>query len=70
MGYVGAFGYATTQITYSVIVASMISTLFLKDKYEIRSKDGKHSGCMVDTVGRTMDTLNVGWEGHRTRFEH
>jgi ATP-binding cassette subfamily B (MDR/TAP) protein 1 len=38
MGCVGAFGYAATQIAYSVTVASMISALFLKDRDEIRSK--------------------------------
>ena len=40
MGCVGAFGYAATQIVYSVTVASMISVLFLKDRDQIRSKVG------------------------------
>jgi len=38
MGCVGAFGYAATQIAYSVTVASMISVFFLKDRDKVRSK--------------------------------
>jgi len=40
MGCVGAFGYAATQIAYSVTVASMIAALFLKDADAIKSKVG------------------------------
>eukprot|EP00253_Pinus_taeda_P023516 PITA_23516 len=42
MGCVGAFGYAATQIAYSVTVATMISALFLKDGNDISSKVGTY----------------------------
>jgi len=58
MGCVGALGYATMQIAYSLTVASMISVLFFKGRDETRSRVGLYSFLFV-TLALLVFTVNL-----------